>query len=77
MDPQEYIAGLMRMAHHEQSETVQNDKGEWVNVYGRKTPKAGQPLPDMPTYPTVEDAVDAARKRSEDYGREHPDHEGD
>ena len=68
--------GPIRMAHHEQSETIQNDKGEWVNVYGKKTPRAGQQLPDTPSYPRVEDAVDAARRRSEEHGREHPDHEG-
>lgn len=57
--------------HHEQSETVQNEKGEWINVYGRRTPKAGQQLPDTPTYSTVEEAVEAAKKRS----REHKDDE--
>jgi hypothetical protein len=65
----------VQMAHHEQSETIQNEKGEWVNVYGRKTPQAGQQLPDTPVYPTVDSAVEAAKKRSEDYGREHPEHE--
>lgn len=69
--------GEVRMAHHEQSETIQNEKGEWVNIYGSKTPQAGQQLPDTPTYSTVDEAVSAAKQRSEDYGREHPEHEGD
>mgnify|MGYP001565877490 CR=1 FL=1 len=48
---------------HEQSETIQRD-GKWINVYGRKTPKAGQQLPGTPTYGTVEEAVEAAKERS-------------
>ena len=63
------------LAHHEQSETVQNEKGEWINIYGKKTSKAGQQLPDTPTYPTVDEAVEAAKKRSEDYGKAHPEEE--
>lgn len=52
---------------HEQSETIQLPNGEWANVYGRRTKLAGQRLPGTPTYPTVESAVSAARKRSEEY----------
>lgn len=52
-------------AHHEQSETVQRRDGKWINVYGRGTPKAGQPLPNSGVYDTVEDAVRAASTRSE------------
>ena len=55
---------------HEQSETVQVG-GKWVNVYGRKTKKAGQPLPkvfewERDSYDTVEQAVEAAKRRSEE-----------
>ena len=49
---------------HEQSETIQIG-GKWINVYGRKTPRAGEPLPGMPPYDTVEEAVAAAKQRSE------------
>jgi hypothetical protein len=53
-------------AHHEQSETVQRPgDGKWINVYGRRTPKAGQPLPGTGVYDSVEEAVAAARQRSE------------
>lgn len=52
---------------HEQSETIQLDDGTWANVYGRKTPKAGQRLPDTPTYPTMDEAVSAAKERSRSY----------
>jgi hypothetical protein len=69
------FGGPVELQHHEQSETVQNDKGEWINVYGGTTPQAGKniQLPDTPTYPTVDDAVNAAKKRSLDYGKEHED----
>lgn len=52
-------------AHHEQSETVQRPDGKWVNVYGRGLPQAGQPLPGTGVYETVEEAVRAARTRSD------------
>jgi hypothetical protein len=55
------------VAHHEQSETIQNEKGEWINVYGKKTPKAGEQLPETPSYSTVDEAVEAAKKRSDEY----------
>jgi hypothetical protein len=58
---------------HEQSETVQRKDGKWINVYGEKTPSAGQQLPDSGEYDTVDEAVSAAKKRSEDYGHTHPD----
>ena len=54
---------------HEQSETVQRPDGKWINVYGRKTPKAGEPLPGMPAYDSVDAAVAAAKKRSEEEGK--------
>lgn len=54
---------------HEQSETIQNDKGKWINVYGRKTPKAGQQLPGTPEYNTVDEAVSEAKKRSQQHGQ--------
>lgn len=58
---------------HEQSETVEKD-GKWVNVYGSKTPNAGKPLPkrydfEQDDYRTVEEAVSAARRRSEREGK--------
>lgn len=49
---------------HEQSETIQLPSGRWVNVYGRRTPKAGQPLPNSGDFETVEEAVAAAKARS-------------
>lgn len=55
---------------HEQSETIQDASGRWINVYGRGTPKAGQPLPsvhdfEQDAYDTVDEAVAAAKKRSQ------------
>jgi len=50
---------------HEQSETIQGPDGRWYNVYGQGTPQAGQPLPDSPTFGSVEEATAAARSRSE------------
>ena len=52
---------------HEQSETIQNPSGKWINVYGRKTKNAGKQLPDSSEYNTVEEAVSAAKKRSESF----------
>lgn len=56
-------------AKHEQSESVQNPFGKWINVFGRKTKKAGEPLPkiyefEQDEYDTVEQAVKAAKERS-------------
>ena len=50
---------------HEQSETIQDENGNWVNVFGRGTGNAGSRLPGMPTYATVgaADAAAAARSR--------------
>lgn len=53
---------------HEQSETIQLPSGKWVNVYGRRLPKAGQQLPGTPEYDTVEAAVSAAKNRSAAHG---------
>lgn len=50
---------------HEQSETVQTPDGHWINVYGRGTPKAGQPLPGSRPFASSEEAVAAAKSRSE------------
>jgi hypothetical protein len=53
---------------HEQSETVQDPwTGQWLNIFGRKTPKAGQVLPGEPEYDTVEQAVAGAKKRSQSH----------
>ena len=66
---------------HEQSETVRTQNGRWQNVYGRdvrRTPgvtaNPGDPLPplfpfEQTDYGTEEDAVAAAKKRSEQFGR--------
>lgn len=62
--------GLM-FAHHEESETIQDASGRWINVYGRNIPgKAGQSLPlqhefERPSYGTTEEAVSAAKMRSQ------------
>jgi hypothetical protein len=53
---------------HEQSETVQRGDGKWINVYGRKTPKAGQQLPGDKDYDSADEAVEAAKRRSEGFG---------
>lgn len=58
---------------HEQSETILDKLGRWINVYGRNTPQAGQPLPpqhdfERESYGTVEEAVDAAKRRSSQHG---------
>lgn len=60
---------------HEQSETVERN-GKYVNVYGRSTSRAGQPLPlrypfEREAYDTIKSAVHAARKRSDAEGRRH------
>jgi hypothetical protein len=61
----------MRLAHHEESETVQDEQtGKWVNVYGRNIKgKAGQRLPNSGEYDTVEEAEAAAGARSEAEGQ--------
>ena len=62
-------------ASHEQSETTQDDQGRWINVYGRATPQAGQPLPpvhpfEREAYESREEAEDAARRRSRETDEE-------
>lgn len=53
---------------HEQSETVQDPRsGKWVNVYGRKTKRAGERIPGTGEYDTVKEAEDEAKKRSKNY----------
>ena len=54
---------------HEQSETVQLPNGKWINVYGKKTKNAGKKLPGEIEHDTVEDAVDAAKKRSKSFNK--------
>lgn len=58
---------------HEQSETVQTREGQWVNVYGKGTARGlpGKPLEpkyfyESATYPTMEAAVAAAERRSQE-----------
>jgi hypothetical protein len=60
----------MLPVHHEQSETVQRRDGKWINIYGKKTPQAGEQLPGTQEYDTVEEAVNAAKERSR--GMLHP-----
>lgn len=50
---------------HEQSETIQNKEGKWINVYGKELPNAGQQLPGTRAYGNKQDAIAAAKKRSE------------
>ena len=54
-------------ASHEQSETIQDETGKWINIYGRNTPQAGQRLPGTEAYDSRQEAEAAARKRSEEY----------
>ena len=61
-------------AKHEQSESIQNQFGKWINVFGRKTKRAGEALPrlyefEQDEYDTVSDAVKAAEERSKREGR--------
>lgn len=53
---------------HEQSETVMLPDGTWHNIYGANTKTPGQRLPNTPTYPTLEQAEEAARARSRQHG---------
>lgn len=50
---------------HEQSETIQTADGRWINVYGKATPRAGQQLPGTVPYATLDEAVRAAKTRSD------------
>jgi hypothetical protein len=52
---------------HEQSETIKRADGKWINVYGRKTKKAGQLLPGSGVFDTVEEAVESAKERSKSF----------
>ena len=52
---------------HEQSETIQRKDGKWINIYGRKTKRAGHKLPASGVYDTVKDAEAAAVHRSRMY----------
>lgn len=61
---------------HEQSETIERD-GKFYNVYGRNTPKAGQVLPgEEAGHGSLDEAVTAAQKRSDEYGASHPESPG-
>jgi hypothetical protein len=60
---------------HEQSETIQDKFGRWLNVFGKNTKRAGEPLKkkysfEKETYETVEEAVEAAKRRSKEEGKE-------
>src|SRR5690349_12512726 len=58
---------------HEHSETIQDEAGNWVNVFGRDTGNAGSRLPGMPSYATVGEADAAAAARSRGFhGSEAP-----
>ncbi len=49
---------------HEQSETEERD-GKYLNVYGRSLPQAGQPLPGEQPFDNLQEAVLAAKLRSQ------------
>lgn len=53
---------------HEQSETIQTQDGRWINIYGKSTPNAGKQLPGTTSYQTIDEAVSAAKSRSESSG---------
>jgi hypothetical protein len=55
---------------HEQSETIKKN-GKWQNVYGKNLPKAGQQLPGTKDYASVEEAVAAAKARSQSFDAGH------
>jgi hypothetical protein len=56
---------------HEKSETIQNENGKWINVYGKGLPKEGQVLPilhpgfEKEEYDTEKEAVASAKQRSD------------
>jgi hypothetical protein len=54
---------------HEQSETIQTPRGTWINVYGLRTRTPGLRLPGSGEYNTLEEAVEAAKMRSQSGGR--------
>src|SRR6267378_1623223 len=56
---------------HEESETIE-ENGKWTNIYGQRTPHAGKKLPllfhyEKPYYDTEQEAVNAAKRRSNDW----------
>ena len=55
---------------HEQSETIQDKDGNWINVYGKKTPNAGKQLPNSGKHKTVGAAVKEAKERSDSFNME-------
>lgn len=60
---------------HEQSETIQDKAGRWLNVFGKNTMSGGKPIKkkydfEKDTYDTVDEAVAAAKKRSEEEGKD-------
>jgi len=54
---------------HEQSETIQLSNGKFTNVFGRKTKNAGKKLPGEIEYDTLNEAVNAAKKRSKSFDK--------
>jgi hypothetical protein len=53
---------------HEQSETIKRN-GKWINVFGKKTKRAGDKLPGSGTFKTVDAASKAAGRRSAAFDR--------
>jgi len=51
---------------HEESDTIQRKDGRWINIYGKGKHRTGQ-LPASKDYATVDEAVAAARLRSEQH----------
>ena len=50
---------------HERSETIQRKDGQWINVFGRVTNRYGQQLPGTKSFSSKEEAVKAAKERSQ------------
>lgn len=50
---------------HEQSETIQDQLGRWMNVFGRNTANAGSPLPGPNGFRSLGQAEGAAQSRSQ------------
>lgn len=50
---------------HEQSETVQDQLGRWMNIFGRNTANAGSPLPGPNGFRSLGQAESAAQNRSQ------------
>ena len=49
---------------HEQSETVQDQVGRWLNIFGQGTANAGSQLPGTSAFASLPQAVGAAQDRS-------------